>query len=194
MDGGDDMKTTSPAKLTYEDFLRFPDDGLRHELIDGEHHVTPSPNTAHQRLVGDLHVALRECLGRTNAGEVFLAPFDVVLSNHDVVEPDLLVVMSEQASILTTQHVRGAPGIVIEVVSPGTIRRDEGVKWRLYDRVGVLEYWLVDPDRAAVTVWRRAAAEDVWAPEELTASRGDVLTSPLLAGLALALPQLFRQR
>ena len=83
MDGRNDMRPT-PAKLTYDDFVNFPDDGQRHELIDGEHYVTPSPATVHQRLVGRLYLALGNWLQRRPIGEVFLAPFDVVLSQHDV--------------------------------------------------------------------------------------------------------------
>jgi Uma2 family endonuclease len=126
MDGRNEMKPTS-AKLTYDDFVNFPDDGQRHELIDGEHYVTPSPAMIHQRLVGRLHLAIGKWLEEHPVGEVFLAPFDVVLSDHDVVEPDL-VVLSSQHDILTKLHVRGTPALVIEVLSPGTRRRDMGLK------------------------------------------------------------------
>ena len=82
----------STVKFTYEDFLNFPADGKRHEIIDGEHLVTPSPNTRHQRLVGKLSFALANHLRNTGSGEVFVAPFDVVFSELDVVEPDLLYI------------------------------------------------------------------------------------------------------
>jgi Uma2 family endonuclease len=78
MPGSDEMRTSDRVKLTYDDFLLFPDDGQRHELIDGEHFVTPSPSTPHQRIVGNLHFALRRYLVEQPIGEVFLAPFDVV--------------------------------------------------------------------------------------------------------------------
>jgi hypothetical protein len=98
-------------KLTYEDFVLFPDDGKRHELIDGAHHVTPSPNTAHQVIVGNLHLVIATWLETHPAGRIFLAPFDVVISNVDVVEPDLLFITAPRVpSILTDQHVRGTPG------------------------------------------------------------------------------------
>ena len=191
MDGRDDIMKNSSAKLTYDDFLGFPDDGLRHELIDGEHYVTPSPNTVHQRLVGALHIALHNYLVETKRGEVFFAPFDVVLSEHDVVAPDLLVVLDTQPDILTEKHVRGAPGIVIEVLSPGTRRRDETIKRRLYERVGVAEYWIVDPERAVITLCRREGATGPWSASEFIAARGDELASQVLPGFALSLPQLF---
>ena len=108
------------ARLTYQDFLKFPDDGRRHELIDGDHYVTPSPATVHQRLLGRFFVALHGYLQEHPIGEVFLAPLDVVLSPYDVVEPDLFVVLREQAEIVREPHVAGAPAIVIENLSNST--------------------------------------------------------------------------
>ena len=151
MAGEGHVKSTSSTKLTYDDFVNFPDDGLRHELIDGEHYVTPAPNGPHQRLVGRMFAALHAYFATGGGGEAFLSPFDVVLSNHDVVEPDLLVLLSDQGDILTHQNVRGAPALVVEVLSPGTRKRDRTIKHRLYDRAGVREYWLVDPDGMSIT-------------------------------------------
>jgi Uma2 family endonuclease len=190
MDGRNDMKPTS-AKLTYDDFVNFPDDGQRHELIDGEHYVTPSPATIHQQLVGRLHLTLGNWLQRHPIGEVFLAPLDVVLSLHDVVEPDLLVVLSDQTDIVTAAHVRGAPALVIEVLSPGTRRRDTGLKQRLYDRAGVREYWLVDPDERTVTVCRRSMDGALSTDAPLRHADAAVLRSSVLPGFSLPLNQLF---
>ena len=149
------MKTSTARKLTYDDFLHFPDDGRRHELIDGVHYVTPSPVTIHQRLVARLHGALHVYLQEHPVGEAFLAPLDILLSPHDVVEPDLFVVMQEQADIVTEPNVVGPPAIVVEVLSPTTRRRDVGIKRKLFDRAGVGEYRLVDPAGRTVTVHRR---------------------------------------
>ncbi len=140
MQSWDEVAHGAGARLTYQDFLSFPDDGQRHELIDGEHYVTPSPATKHQRISRELLVALDLYLHQSGLGEVFYAPFDVVLSNYDVVEPDLLVVLDHQRDIVTEQHVRGAPAIVVEILSPGTRRRDQTIKRDLYARVGVREY------------------------------------------------------
>ena len=105
------MPTTAhDRRLTYEDFLLFPDDGLRHEIIDGAHYVTPSPNQRHQELVGRLHLSLGAFLeDRPDKGRVFLSPFDVVFSFHDVVEPDLVFVAPDQLDILTAQNIQGTP-------------------------------------------------------------------------------------
>jgi Uma2 family endonuclease len=192
MSGGEKMRPTSDVKLTYDDFLLFPDDGQRHELIDGEHYVTPSPNTAHQVIVGNLYFALRSHLEANPVGQLFTAPFDVVFSDFDVVEPDLLyITAARRRDILTKQHVRGAPDLVIEVASPGTRRRDETIKRRLYERDGVAEYWVVDPDLEVVRIYRR---EDrgFGRPHELSREAGDVLESPLFPDLTLPLDAIFR--
>jgi Uma2 family endonuclease len=105
-----------------------------------------------------LHLAIGSFLAtRRHLGRVFLSPLDVVMSNYDVVEPDLLFVAGDQQSILTEANVQGSPALVVEVLSPGTRRRDEGIKRRLFDTKGVREYWLVDPKGCRVSICRRAA-------------------------------------
>ena len=180
------------VKLTYEDLVALPDDGMRHELIDGEHYVTPSPNTAHQVIVGNLYFALRRYLEGNDAGQLFMAPFDVVFSDFDVVEPDLLfIAASRRHDILTTQNVRGAPDLVIEVGSPGTRRRDETIKRRLYERDAVAEYWIVDPDLEVVRIYRRQDG-GYGRPRELAREAEDELRSPFFPGLSLSLDVIFR--
>ena len=185
--------TGNPArvKLTYDDFLLFPDDGKRHELIDGEHYVTPSPNTKHQTVLGNLHFLIRTWLARHPVGRVFFAPFDVVFTQFDVVEPDLLYMSNERAAeILTEKHVTGAPEIVVEIASPGTRKRDETIKRRLYERSGVSEYWVVDPVLDLVRVYRRQGGE-FGRPIELSAEESDVVTTAHLEGLQLPLRRVF---
>jgi Uma2 family endonuclease len=180
------------VKLTYDDFVQFPDDGMRHELIDGEHYVTPSPNTKHQTLSINLTVLIGSWLERNPIGQLFHAPFDVVFSNFDVVEPDLLYLSNARAAdALTPQHVRGVPELVIEIASPGTRKRDETVKRRLYERAGVSEYWVVDPEIDTVCVYRLEG--DAFARViELAADAGDIVTSALLPGLEIPLSRVFR--
>jgi len=123
-------------KLTYDDFVRFPDDGKRHELIDGEHYVTAAPNTKHQQVSMDSTFLIRSWLEDHPVGRLFATPFDIVLSEFDVVEPDLLYLTHERAAdILTTQHLRGAPELVVEIGSPSTRQRDETIKRHLYERL-----------------------------------------------------------
>jgi Uma2 family endonuclease len=191
MSGRDEAKSASRVKLTYEDFLLFPDDGKRHELIDGEHYVTPCPNTKHQAVSGNLHFLIRAWLETHPLGRLFYAPFDIVFTQFDVVEPDLLFMSNVRAeSILTAKHVIGAPELVIEIGSPGTRKRDETIKRRLYERSGVSEYWIVDPELDVVRVYR-SEGERFGKPIELSSEADDVLTTTLLPQLELPLARIF---
>ncbi len=183
----------SDVKLTYDDFLQFPDDGKRHELIDGEHYVTPSPNTKHQQVSGNLHWLIRSYLETHPIGKVFYAPFDVLFSQFDVVEPDLLFVSSARLSeVVTLKHVIRAPDLIVEIGSPSTRRRDETIKRRLYERSGVKEYWIVDPDVDVVRVYRPGEGSYT-RPLELSLEACDTLTTPLVPGLELPLGQIFKE-
>ena len=182
----------SGLKLTYDDFLLFPDDGKRHELIDGEHYVTASPNLKHQQVLLNLTLLIGTWLDSRPIGRMFFAPFDVVFTNFDVVEPDLLYLSNQRmVEVATPQHVRGAPELVVEVASPSTRSRDETIKRRLYERNGVSEYWVVDPDIDVVRVYRRGD-EGFARAMELRRDADDVLVTPLLPGLELALARIFR--
>lgn len=127
-----------------------------------------------------------------NTGEVFGVPLDVVLSVHDVVAPDLILITDDQVEILTEKNVQGAPTLVVEVLSPSTRRRDVGIKRQLFDRSGVREYWVVDGKLNRIQVHRRSADGALVVAGELKADAGDVLTTPILPGLELPLVPLFR--
>ena len=187
------MKPASAGlKLTYDDFVLFPDDGKRHELIDGEHYVTPSPNMRHQQISMNLTLMIGGWLEAHPLGRLFYAPFDVVFSKFDVVEPDVLYVSNERSNVLTAPNVQGAPDLVIEIGSPSTRQRDETVKRRLYERSDVSEYWIVDPDIEVVRVYRRSG-DSFARPVELSREAGDVLTTDLLPALELPLARIFRE-
>ena len=190
------MRSASPVpdvRLTYDDFLLFPDDGKRHELIDGVHYVTPSPRLRHQDLVGRLHfeflLYLRE---HPEAGRVFMAPVDVVMSFHDIVVPDLVFIAGDQTGIMTEANIQGAPALVVEVLSKRTRKRDVQIKRRLFEQMGVREYWLVDPELDTVQVLRLSPEGRLVRAEELTAEDGGTLSTPLLPGLAIDIRTLFR--
>ena len=187
------MRPESRTKLTYDDFVLFPDDGMRHELIDGEHYVTPSPNTKHQVVVGNLHLLIGNWLRANRIGRVMLSPFDVVFTKFDVVEPDLLYLSNDRAAqVLTAANVQGVPELVVEIGSPSTRKRDETIKRRLYERAGVSEYWVVDPELDVVRIYR-AGAGGYEKPVELSREAGDVLSTPLLPGLHLPLVLIFQE-
>ena len=187
------MTPTAPGvKLTYDDYLLFPDDGKRHELIDGEHYVTPAPLFSHQRILGNLHYWIRHHLETHPVGQVFMAPLDVILSNVDVVEPDLLYISKEREHELLKKWVHGAPNLVVEIASPSTRKRDATIKRRLYERWGVSEYWIVDPKLGVIRIYR-CNASVFERPVELSLEAGDALTTPLLPGLKIPLERVFDQ-
>jgi Uma2 family endonuclease len=177
-------------KLTYDDYVLIPDDGNRHEILDGEHYVSPSPKRFHQRLVGRLFKRLEALVNRLGLGEVYLSPFDVVLSANDVVQPDLFFLSRERSEISTEDNLQGAPDLVIEILSESTRRLDEKIKLQRYERFGAREYWIVNGIRKVITIYRWIG-DDFQRQPELSAAAGDVLTTPLLPGLAIPLAELF---
>ncbi len=177
-------------KLTYDDYARIPDDGQRHEIIDGEHYAMPSPSRRHQRLSIELGSRLHLFVKHRRLGEVYDAPFDVLLSPHDIVQPDLLFVSNTRAGIVTERNIQGTPDLIIEILSDGTRRLDETVKLDLYDRYGVPEYWTFDTSRKVARVYRRTL-QGLRLMAELSAEAGDVLTTPLLPGIEIPLAEVF---
>lgn len=130
----------STVKFTYEDYLLLPKD-KRYELIKGEIYMVPSPTPVHQWESKRRFLALDDHVSEHTLGEVYYAPLDVVLSEEDVVQPDLLYISKERSHILTEKNIQGAPDLVVEILSPGTAERDRTLKRKLYARHGVLECW-----------------------------------------------------
>jgi Uma2 family endonuclease len=175
-------------KFTVKDYMTTPED-KRYQLLDGELILAPAPTTRHQRLLLRLYGAVNAFVKPNQLGEVLLSPCDVVLSDHDVFEPDLLFVSNARSNIVTRANLQGAPDLVVEILSPATAGYDRGYKQTMYSRHGVREYWLVDPDAATVEVLTESAQGLMPAA---TYTREDTLTSPLLAGLAIDLAPVFR--
>lgn len=134
----------TPIQFTYEDYLQLPED-RRYEIIDGELTMVPSPATEHQRIVIAISSALYNFVHDGKIGEVFVSPMDVVLSDVDVVQPDIFFVSKKRNQIITETNIQGAPDFIVEVLSPFSIKRDYAIKRKLYSKYEVLEYWIVDP-------------------------------------------------
>lgn len=168
--------------LVYDDLANFPDDHLRRELIGGELVVTPAPRVRHQEVVGEVFAVLR-AVARSHGGKALVAPLDVVLSEADVVEPDVLYVGPDNLDRLEERFLRGAPDIAIEVSSPSTRRLELIRKRDLYERHCVPEYWYVDLDADRIEVYR--LDERGRFPTPTLFSRGQTLSSSQLPGLEL---------
>jgi Uma2 family endonuclease len=187
-------KASRSVRLTYQDLVDLPDDGLRYELIDGELHVTAAPSPKHQRVSGNIHLHVALYLRDHPIGRVYYAPLDVVLSRFDSVEPDLLYVSHErEARQMTRRNLEGPPDLVIEVLSPSTKRIDQDIKLSLYERYGVPEYWVMNPERELVRVYRLKDGcllfcEELHNREDTSVA---ILTTPLMPGLAIPLADIF---
>lgn len=183
------IRDTARRKLTYEDYVLLPEDGQRHEIIDGEHYVSPAPTPKHQRVLMRLSSRLHVFTEENRLGEVFPAPTDILLSRHDILQPDILFISNERARIVTDKNVQGAPDLVVEILSESTRKLDERIKLARYELLGVNEYWIVDPLADRVHIFR-PEGEAFRKVAELT--DGDVLTTPLLPGLEISLRYLFQ--
>ena len=124
------MTTKPRVKLTVADYVETPE-GVRCQLLDGELILAAAPNNQHQRITRSLLLALHRFISDHNLGEVWFAPFDVVLSDHDVVQPDLLFVSHSRDAIITAANLQGAPDLAVEVLSPSTEGHDRGYKREL---------------------------------------------------------------
>ncbi len=136
--------TRANGGLTYADYAALPDDGQRYQLVEGELVMTPSPTRWHQLVIGLIHARLHEFVERHGLGEVLMAPLDVVLDDHNVLQPDVLFVSHQRDAALTDANIQGAPDLCVEARSPGTERLDRLRKLALYARFGVPHYWIVD--------------------------------------------------
>ena len=174
-------------KFTYEDYCNAPED-KRYELHDGDLVLVPSLKEPHQKTSLELAVELRLLTRRTDIGYIYIAPFDVVFSNHDVVQPDVVFVSNEREHIITQSNIQGAPDLVIEVLSPSTAHRDRTFKRALYARHGVREFWFVDTDAHTIEVLLLGASgyETVG-----IFGAGQTLTSPTLTGFNLNTDEVF---
>ncbi len=179
------VKPVKP-KLAYEDYARLPDDE-RCELIDGELIPMPSPKWLHQLMQSEIFRPLINFVYERGLGKVVTSPMDVILSDFNVVQPDVIFVSNARAHIIG-DYVHGAPDLVVEILSPSTADYDRTTKRELYERYGVPEYWLVDPYAKTITILRMDAdGYNVHA----VYGEGDTLSSPTLAGFSLNLSELF---
>lgn len=139
--------------LTYWEYTLLPDDGKRYEILEGELFMTPSPKTKHQVVIGNLFYELTSFLKTKVIGKVFVAPFDVILSQNNVVEPDVIFISNENSDIITEDNIQGSPDLLVEIVSPSTERNDREKKKAVYEKFGVKEYWIVDPEKEEVEIY-----------------------------------------
>ena len=181
------MATGLKTRLDYDDYCAIPADRNRYELLDGQVHVTPAPSPLHQRASKRLQRLLEVYFEEPGRGEVFNAPIDVILTPHDVVQPDLVVVTDP--GLVSKRGIEGPPALVVEVLSPGTTAYDRTTKAQRYAALGIPHYWIVDPEARAIECFRRHEA--AYQPAG-SFGPDDTLTNPDFPGLRLDLASLWR--
>jgi Uma2 family endonuclease len=175
--------------LTVKEYKNLPETGPRYQLIEGDLYMAPAPNRFHQDISRNLGVILANYLAAHPIGVLYSAPFDVYLTDTDVFQPDLLIVLNENRGILTDAGAEGAPDFVVEILSPKTRQLDLVNKKRVYARLGVKELWIIDPEGQEVIVYRF----DSDPIEPIAKLSGEQrISSPLLPGLAIPLPEVLR--
>lgn len=174
------------TRLTYDDYANLLGDE-RYELIDGELILVAAPSEIHQAILLNLVLLVQSVHNRL--GRLYIAPFDVVLTDTDVVQPDLLFVSNERLDIITAANVQGAPDLVVEILSPSTSRLDRTRKRELYERHRVKEMWLLDPAEGKIWVLLLQDGKLEVAGEY---GEEDSFTSETLGGLSIALDDVFQ--
>ena len=175
-------------KLTYQDYVSMEGDE-RYELHDGELILVGSPNTDHQIASLELATQMNIFVKENNLGRVFSAPYDVLFSDTDVVQPDILFVSKEREYVITPANIQGAPDLIVEILSPSSSRRDWRYKRELYASHGVREYWIVDPTNRIVWVMM---LRDGALKEQGTYGEGDTVTSSTIEGFRVSMDEIFQ--
>ncbi len=171
------------GQWTYEDYLRLPDDGRRYEIIEGVLYVANAPDFAHQHTVLQISRQMANFVVEHRLGHVLVAPFEVHLSETTrPVQPDIIFIKTENLPTTNIQFFEGVPDVVIEVLSPSSIRKDRSIKFTAYEQAGVSEYWIVNPHFHTVEVYTLSGGEYALLGEFM---EDDVITSVVLEGLEI---------
>ena len=184
-----DKPKPTKKRWTYEEYYRLDDD-RRYELSNGQliPMIPPSPGSSHQHETLELAILLREFVRAKKLGEVFIAPLDVIFDAANTAQPDVMFIAKANAGIVQERGIFGAPDLVVEIVSPGSIRRDRYEKQALYARFGVKEYWILDHKNRALEVLTLDGAQyRVHSSAEETGA----VASKVLRGLKVKLSDLF---
>ena len=172
--------------FTYEDLKSWEPDNYRHEIIEGEHFMSPSPSIYHQEIIRKLTIQLSRYVEKKSLGRIFVSPVDVVFHETDACVPDLVFVSNENAAIIKEENIQGAPDLLIEILSPSSKKRDRELKYKRYAYYGVKEYWIVDPENQLVEIY------DLTANELLkVVPKNQKLSTPIFMGLNLELKTIF---
>jgi Uma2 family endonuclease len=181
------MQRALNARLTYDDYAAIPSDGRIYQIVDGEVYVTPAPSPLHQRASKRLQRQLEGYFESTGRAEVFNAPIDLILSDSDIMQPDIVVVAD--ASSVTRRGIEAPPLLVVEVVSPSTEKYDRQIKARRLAALKVPHYWVLDPDLRRLECYRNVDGTFV---ESAAGAGAERMLSPDFEGLTIDLAAIWR--
>jgi Uma2 family endonuclease len=173
---------------TVDDYLLLGEMNTPCQLINGELIMSPSPRPYHQLVLGNLYDVIK-AYGRKKGDTVFFAPIDLYIDNKNVFQPDLIYVRKENKKIITNRGVEGVPDLVVEVVSPSNIFTDRNAKKKTYSKMGVGEFWLIDPANRTLEIYLPKQS-DPETPHFFLMEKGKV-TSTILSGLKFNLKDIF---
>jgi Uma2 family endonuclease len=152
------MDRIKEQPVTYEIYAAMPDDGQRYEIIDGSMEImSPGPSTKHQDVSGELEFELKQSC--KSDYKIYHAPLDVIFSETNVLQPDILMIHRSRLHIVTDRGIEGPPDLVVEILSPGSRNRDKVIKMRTYAKHGVQEYWIVDTESRTMEQYRLGGGE-----------------------------------
>jgi Uma2 family endonuclease len=187
-DRGAGVLPTTHRRMTAEEYYQLPEGPPYFQLIDGELFMSPSPNCFHQEIILNIASPIREYLRKHPIGKVIVAPSDVEFDKDNIYQPDVFFIRTERLGIVDKHGAKGAPDLVVEVLSGSTGRLDLGPKKTVYAEKGVLEYWVIWPDGREIEVYRWP--ESPTQPVLKLAHQG-TLTTPLLPGLEIPVAEIF---
>ena len=174
-------------KYTYEDYARLPE-GAPYQLIGGELIMTPAPTPYHQYISGNIYSVLKGFVEGNNLGQVYYSPIDVYFEETETYQPDIIFISKERLDIIKETKIEGAPDLVIEILSPATAYYDLKKKFKIYEKHGVKEYWIVDPEEKSIEIYQNEGGQFRLIQ---TAKEKDTVNSPLLKGLEINLEKIF---
>ena len=140
-------------KYTYEDYAKLPE-GAPYQLIGGELIMTPAPTPYHQYISGNIYSILKEFVEKNNLGQLYYSPIDVYFEETETYQPDIIFISKERLDIIKETKIEGAPDLVIEILSPATAYYDLRKKFKIYEKHGVKEYWIVDPEEKSIEIYQ----------------------------------------
>ncbi|MBF0319944.1 MAG: Uma2 family endonuclease [Nitrospirae bacterium] len=186
--------TTTTELWTYAKYLTLDDD-TRYEIIEGDLHMTPAPGFSHQNISSDLEYILKKYIKENRLGYIVTAPTDVILSEENVVQPDILFIARGRRGIIKERGVFGPPDLAVEIISPSSHYRDVHVKKNLYERFGVAEFWIVNPYMKSIEVLmlNSSGQYELFSEGCLMADGKERVSSKVLAGLIVDLTEIFTE-